>query len=95
MEKQSSKKKFDLSSDMIRIETSDMPTVVHEMSTPIKNINSKSPRGTQPPIGKVKLTLSVPEEFLPEYKSWCIKHKLTMSDAIVEALILLKQKYGY
>lgn len=97
MEKQSSKKKFDLSTDMIKIETSDTP-----LSLPVDNAYNtfsspkiKSPRGTQPAVGKIKLTLSVPEDFLPEYKSWCVKHKLTMSDAIVEALKLLKQKHGY
>lgn len=97
MEKQSSKKKFDLSTDMIKIETSDTPSLL-----PIENTSNttslskiRSPRGTQPAVGKVKLTLSVPEDFLPEYKSWCVKHKLTMSDAIVEALKLLKQKHGY
>ena len=93
MEKKNSKKKFDLSTDMITIETTD-PTPLNIYNT-IPSNSIKITKGTQSPIGKVKLTLSVPEDFVPEYKSWCVKHKRTMSDAIVEALKLLKQKHGY
>lgn len=95
MEKKSSKKKFDLSTDMITIETTDALDTTSSNITTIPSSNIKITKGTQSPVGKVKLTLSVPEDFLPEYKSWCIKHKRTMSDSIVEALKLLKQKYGY
>ena len=91
MEKKNSKNKFDLSTDMITIETID--TAPSNVTIP--NSTIKITKGTQSPIGKVKLTLSVPEDFVPDYKSWCIKHKRTMSDGIVEALKLLKQKYGY
>lgn len=94
VEKQNSKKKFDLSTDMVKIETSDQFPVNPDIAYS-NNVKLKAVKGTLPPVGKTKLTLSVPEDFVPEYKSWCIKHKMTMSDATLEAFKLLKQKYGY
>ena len=90
MEKKSSKKKFDLSADLIDVKRQDPKTeLVLEAPVsigrkPIPSLNNKT-----------KLTLSVPSEFVPEYKTWCIKNNTTMSNAILEGFKLLKQKYGY
>lgn len=93
MEKKSFKKKFDLSTDMINIEMTD-PTPIFTRDN-ILNSSIKTTKGTQPAAGKTKLTLSVPKDFLPEYKSWCIRHNKNMSDTFVDTLKLLKKEYGY
>jgi hypothetical protein len=88
MENKESKKKFNLDKDMIQIKHNETepivpPTVVYKLKQPPSS------------SGKVHLTLSVPAEFVPEFKSWCIKHNTTMSNAVLESLTLLKQKHGY
>lgn len=93
MEKKNSKKKFDLSTDMINIETTDpTPMLIQDAAL---NTSIKATKGTQPAAGKTKLTLSVPKDFLPEYKAWCVRHNKNMSDTFVDALKLLKKEYGY
>lgn len=88
MEKKESKKKFNLDKDMIQIKH-------HEAEPIITSAVTHKPK--QPPYssGKVHLTLSVPAEFIPEFKTWCINHNTTMSNAVIESLPLLKQKHGY
>jgi len=82
MEKKKSKKKFNLD-DAVAVEG------IEPIVAPTASI--KIPISS----GKVNFTLSVPEEFVPEFKSWCIKHKTTCSNALVDSFALLKQKHGY
>jgi len=94
MEKKSFKKKFDLTADMISIDTADSnpSTLIYDN---LHNSKIKTTKGTQPAEGKTKLTLSIPKDLLPEYKSWCIRHNKTMSNAFIDAFKLLKKEYGF
>ena len=86
MEKKEFKKKFNLDKEMIQVEYNNKV----ETTSPALNLVKKRSSSE-----KVHLTLSVPGEFVPDFKSWCIKHNTTMSKAVVEGLNLLKQKNGY
>jgi hypothetical protein len=89
MEKKESKKKFNLDKDMIQIKHNEVEPIV---TAPAITHKPKQPTHSS---RKVHLTLSVPAEFIPEFKMWCINHNTTMSNAVLESLTLLKQKHGY
>ena len=74
------KKKFDLTSDLVCIEDKE------------NNINITTSKNNKEK--KILLTLSVDEVFRAEFKSWCARHNLIMSEAIVKSFSLLKDKYG-
>lgn len=76
------KKKFDLSKDMISI----------EYTNNLQELSSSSARVKKESDKKVKLTLSVPPMFVKEFKSWCVKNDTTMSDSLIDAFALLKNK---
>lgn len=44
-------------------------------------------------VTKTKLTLSVDVNFIKKFKLWCVKHDITMSEALVEAFYLLQKKH--
>jgi hypothetical protein len=41
------------------------------------------------------LTIRVKKEFRREFKSWCAKKNLSMSEAVQKSFVFLKDKHGY
>jgi len=82
------KKKYDLTSDLISIDKDNIliDNAVNSKAEILENKNTKET--------KVLLTLSVQEEFRSEFKSWCARHKLNMSEAIIKGFKILKEKHG-
>jgi hypothetical protein len=79
------KKKYDLTSDLINV---DLETNADESK--INNHTYEQSKKDK----NILLTMSVEEGFRAEYKSWCARHRLKMSEAIVKGFQLLKEKYG-
>lgn len=79
------KRKFSLSDDVVSIESEEQNIVIAQSNS--NNITKNEEN--------VLMTLRVKKEFRNEYKSWCARKNMNMSQAIQESFPLLKEKYGF
>lgn len=76
------KKKFNLTSEMISLEYTEHSNISEQKFRKKENT----------PSDKTKLTLSVPRDFVKKFKSWCVQNDITMSEALIAAFPLLREK---
>jgi hypothetical protein len=73
------KKKYNLTADLVSLDNESITNRVDENKKKSKH---------------VLITLSVDEEFRYEFKSWCVRHRMKMNEALDKSFVLLKNKYG-
>jgi hypothetical protein len=76
------KKKYNLAEDIVKVG----PEKV-EASKPVQESKKEEEY--------ILVTLRVKREFRQEFKAWCAKKNLSMSEAVQKAFVLLKDKHGY
>ncbi len=81
------KKKYDLTSELVDI-----------TSEPINRIMSNIPVSKNTVYSnekKILLTMAIEEEIKADFKAWCARNKLKMTDAFIRGFKLLKEKHGH
>ena len=79
------KQKFSLSDSIVKVEEEQV----------IQENNSKKNIKIEEENSYTLLTVRVKQEFKQEFKAWCAKKNISMSNAVQNAFILLKDKHGY
>ncbi len=78
------KKKFDLTSDIVEVNADTADSAREERSDNRQLKNQKT---------NIHMTLAVEVTVRNEYKAWCAKNNLQMSEAFLKAFDLLKLYY--
>ena len=82
------KKKFDLTSDIINVDLEE----IHNEEVLIQNTKKTSDSKEQKvKKTKVLITMAVDEELRKEYKMWCTRKGLKMTEAFLKGYELLKK----
>lgn len=98
-----SKKKFDLTADLIQVTNAQertSPEMKKTSATDIKNSNDTKVEVSKDNKASIENKLSqskrsgvylnISEDMHMEYKTWCIKNRTNMTEAFIEAFKLLK-----